>query len=129
MIVRILLSITAACPDVTDGDIAAAVYAPRDQTSPGLWVHTMPDSVRIVMQRRISRSPPVPKCHLCGDSGVAWDALDRATWCPAACAAVDPARDRYPTFVDEWNADQAEKLATRGTNDLERAASQEGGIR
>lgn len=101
---RILQAILTACPEGTDEEIAAAVYLERDQHSPGLWAHTLPDRVRKVVERRRTTSAAVPKCPLCGDAGVTWDPQDRASWCSAACRAGEQQRRRNPDFVDAWNA-------------------------
>lgn len=116
VIVRILRAILAACPDGTDDDIATAVCIQRDQNSPGLWVHTMPGSVRTVLQRRVPPAVHIPKCQFCGDAGWVWDGLDKSDWCPAACEAAEKRRLEFPTFVEEWKAHCAEKFA-RTTSD------------
>ncbi len=102
---RILRATPAACPDSGDEDIAAAVYTTRDQNSPGLWVHTMPDRVQEIIQRRISTRTPVPKCQLCRDAGILWDKYDKADWCSAGCEASEMKRQENPNFVAEWNAE------------------------
>jgi hypothetical protein len=122
VIVRILRAILAACPDCPDDDIAAAVYVQRDQHSPGLRVHTLPGSVEMVARRRTPIPVQVPKCQLCGDSGVVWYAPAKAAWCPAVCEATELQRHLDPDFVDEWNAHGAEKLATRGACEPPRTA-------
>lgn len=105
VVVRILRAICAVCPDATDEDITAAVYLEPDQHSPGLWVHTMPDQVRKVIERRMAAtSPSGPNCPHCGDAGVIWDEPGRAAWCPAGCEAAEEQRHRNGAFVDEWNS-------------------------
>ena len=105
VIARILQAILVACPDGTDQDIAKAVNVEPDQTSPGLWICTMPDRVRNVVSRRTAATPPVPKCQLCRDAGTLWDDHNSVSWCPAAdCEAVVIQRRARPSFVEEWNS-------------------------
>jgi Helix-turn-helix domain len=109
---RILRAILAACPEGTDEDIAAAVHLERDQKSPGLWVHTLPKQVRKVIERRVVTAAPIPKCVLCGDAGITWDSLGKASWCATDCAAAEEQRLRNASFVDAWNVHLGEGRAT-----------------
>ena len=104
---RIFRAIKAVCPDVVDAEIAAAVYVRRDQKSPGLWIHTMPDALQMVVQQRTSVAPQ-PKCSVCHDTGVVLDPKNSALWCPAACASAEQQRHLDENFVDQWNAHYAE---------------------
>jgi GntR family transcriptional regulator len=123
VIVRILQAISEPCPDATDQQIAAAVYVTRDQKGPGLWVSTMPHSVQLFIQRRTPIPQRVPECKICGDSGVVWDGSNKPAWCPAACGAAQTQRDKYPTFVGEWQTEFPEGPQIPLTTDGETSAT------
>jgi len=110
VMVRIFRAILTSCPGATDEEIAATVHLDRDQKSPGLWVYTMPAKVHQFIQRRMETVVARPKCSRCGDAGITWDALGRASWCAADCDAAQEQRHRKAHFVEAWNAQIREDL-------------------